>query len=409
MLFYRLLLCFLAPALLIRAARAGGLSQRLGGGDREPAPTVWLHAASNGEAMAARPLIEAMLAKAPDLTITVTCNTTTGRDLVAGWGLPGVAARLAPLDFRWALRRFMANLRPQALIVIENELWPNRLTMMQAAGKPVIVASARMSQRSARGWARRPAMAERIMSAITLLSAQDTASQRRFAQLGLTPDRIAPVVNLKLTQDIPAPPADTLARLRPLLPRAATVLAASTHEGEDEIILSAFVRARHDRPELRLILAPRHPRRGDDLATMITEGGLGCSRQSAGQMPDQPVHLADTMGEMPLWYALAGVTFVGGSLVPRGGHTPFEPAAYDSAIVHGPHLDNFADAYAALQQAGASLLVRDAVDLADILRDPARTDPLPDRARAVIDPMRGTEALGDLADRILNVIHSADN
>ncbi|NHX27134.1 3-deoxy-D-manno-octulosonic acid transferase, partial [Escherichia coli] len=276
MLFYRLMLCLLAPALLIRAARAGGLSQRLGDAPAGRGPVIWLHAASNGEAMAARPLIEALRAAAPDPAITVTCNTTTGRDLVAGWGLPGVTALLAPLDFRWALRRFMARVRPQALIVIENELWPNRLTMMQAAGKPVIVASARMSQRSARGWQRRRGMAARVMGAITLLSAQDRASQDRFAELGLTPDRIAPVVNLKLTQDIPAADAGAVNRLRPLLPRASTVLAASTHEGEDEIILSAFVRARNDRPDLRLVLAPRHPRRGDDLEVMITEGGLGC-------------------------------------------------------------------------------------------------------------------------------------
>ncbi|WP_372605246.1 3-deoxy-D-manno-octulosonic acid transferase [Actibacterium sp.] len=399
MFLYRFLLTLAAPFVAVKLLRGGGLDQRLGGGDGN-GPVLWLHAASNGEATAARPLIEALLASDPALRLLITCNSETGRDLVAGWGLARVSVALAPLDYRWALARFLRRWQPAALIIVENELWPNRLLMMQARQRPVIVVSGRMSGKSARVWAKLPGLARRVLGALSLVSAQDQASQSRFAALGVDAARIAPALNLKLTQAPPRPDAGDLATLAALLPRDKTVLAASTHAGEDQIILQGFARAHAQDPDLRLILAPRHPRRGDEVAALIAQAGLGFARRAAGHAPTAPVYLADTLGEMPLWYALAGVTFVGGSLVPKGGHTPFEPAAFDSAILHGPYLENFAEGYAALQSAGGSLLIRNADDLTQALLTPAQTTALPVRAKAAIAALGSADGLADLVGRI---------
>ncbi|AMY70713.1 putative 3-deoxy-D-manno-octulosonic-acid transferase [Frigidibacter mobilis] len=267
----------------------------------------------------------------------VTANTLTARQMVEGWALPGVTAALAPLDHRLVLRRFLARARPAALVVVENEFWPNRLAACAQAGIPVLVVGARMSARSARRWARLPSLARPLVGAIHLLSAQDAASEAHFRQLGVPAARIGPALNLKAGL-APAVPAAELRRLAPLFDRPRTLLAASTHPGEEAPVLEAFAQLWQADPARRLILAPRHPRRAAEVATQITAAGLGLARRSLAEVPgpQTPVLLADTMGEMPLWYALAGVTFVGGSLVDKGGHTPFEPAAQDSAIVHGP-------------------------------------------------------------------------
>lgn len=375
MLAYRLFLSLFAPVLLARlllrrlrgAETAADLRQRLGGATAPARPgAIWLHGASMGELAAARSLLTALLHTLPGVHLVVTANTVSGRDMVTGWDLPRTEARLAPLDLRWALWRFRRAWRPRLLIVLENELWPNRLATARC---PAMVVGARMSARSFRRWNRLPGLARRLMGHIRHLCPQDDASARHFAALGLDPGRIGPTGTLKAGVDLPPPDPALLARYRALYPRADTLLAASTHDGEDEIVLAAVAAARRRRPGLRLILAPRHPARGAALAEMIARTGLACARRSAGQQPaaDTAVYLADTLGEMPLWYALAGTTFVGASLVPRGGHTPFEPAAANSAILHGPDTANFSAAYAALDAGGGARAVLDADGLAGAL------------------------------------------
>lgn len=369
---YRLLVSLLAPLMVLRllwrrlrgAEPAGALAERLGRAPRAAGPVLWLHGASNGELTSARALLAALIAEAPGLRVLVTANTLTARKMVQGWALPGVTVALAPLDHRLVLRRFLARARPAALVVVENEFWPNRLAACAKAGIPVLVIGARMSARSARRWARLPSLARPLVRAIHLLSAQDAASEAHFRQLGLQADRIGPALNLKAGL-APAVPAE-LSGLAPLFDRPRTLLAASTHAGEEAPVLEAFAQLWQADPAWRLILAPRHPRRAGEVAALIAAAGLGHARRSQAELPgpQAPVLLADTMGEMPLWYALAGITFVGGSLVDKGGHTPFEPAAQDSAILHGPHVGNAAEAYAALQDAGAARLVTDAASLA---------------------------------------------
>lgn len=409
MLVYRLLLTLAAPVVALRLARRRDeADERLGGGAPAAArkgATIWVHAASNGEAAAARPLIEAMLACDPKLALVVTCNSATGRALVAGWGLARVTARLAPLDYRRALSRFLANWQPEALIVIENELWPNRLAMMADLKRPVLVLGARMSPRSLRRWQRFPSLARGVIGRLSYVAPQDAASRERFLSLGVDEARLGPVVSLK--SGAGALPYDEAeyASLLPRFPHEATLLAASTHEGEERVILRGFAQALARRPAMRLILAPRHPRRAPEIVEMIKARNLTFAQRSAGEVPgpETSVYLADTMGEMPLWYALAGITFVGGSLVDKGGHTPFEPVSHGSALLHGPHVANFADAYAALAAAGASRRVDSADALAEACLDLDRGT----RARmakaavAVIVRMQDSEAgLAPLVTRI---------
>ncbi len=371
MLIYRLILAICLPVLILRLwlrdsprDRAERLARTTG-----PSGAVWLHAASNGELTSARALIEALAERHP---LLITCNNPTGRDLVESWGLQGVAALLAPLDLRHTVDRFLDCHDPKVLIVIENELWPNRIDGMARRGKPVIIVSARLSASSARNWHRLGGLARCVLGGITLLSAQDEGSERRFRELGLSDDKIAPRLNLKTTLEPDPPDSHELAALQPLLPRDKTLLAASTHESEDEIVLGGFALALDKDPDLRLILAPRHPKRRAALVQLLSKTKLSYAARSTVPRPaaDTQVFLADTLGEMPLWYALAGTVFVGGSLVDRGGHTPFEPAAFSCALLHGPHLDNFQEAYDLLQENDASTLVTTPSDIAKVLCTP---------------------------------------
>ncbi len=365
MILYRLFLSLALPVLVMRlcwavlrgAAPWQSLTERFGGGAASAAGAVWLHAASNGELASARPLIVALLAARPGLRLLVTTNTTTAQSLARSWAEPRITARLAPLDTLWALHRFLARHRPAALIVVENELWPNRLRLAAARGLPVLVVGGRISPRSAARW-RRFGLGAQMMAALTALSAQDSTSEAGFLAMGLPEGRLLARLNLKTAVAAPAP-SQVLD-----WPRAQTLLAASTHAGEEGIVLEAFATARARNPGLRLILAPRHPRRGPEIARMIAAQGLRHSLRSAGEPPTEPVYLADTMGEMENWYAAAGLCFIGGTLVEKGGHTPFEPAAYGCALVHGPSVENHAPAFAALDRAGAAIAVHDGASLA---------------------------------------------
>lgn len=380
MLFYRIMLTLAAPGialwLLGRRLRgresARGLAERLGGGGgiRPKGPLLWLHGASNGELTSVRWMVEAMVQRCPDLVLIVTCNTETARALVEGWAMPQVTARMAPLDFRWAVARFIARWRPDALLMLENELWPNRITMMEARKRPVLVFGARMSDRSAKAWAMAPALCGAMFSALAFVSAQDEVSRTRLRGLGVRPGRLGPVTSLKARGPAPGAVAPLPEGLRHAFTPMTTLLAASTHPGEERAVLEGFAKARAAGHVARLILAPRHPRRRAEIEALIRAAGLDFATRSTGADPGSaPVYLADTMGEMDLWYRLAGVTFVGGSLVPGGGHTPYEPARFGSAILHGPYVANFVAVYRALDRVGGARKVADAGGIATALAE----------------------------------------
>ncbi|WP_045386954.1 3-deoxy-D-manno-octulosonic acid transferase [Falsirhodobacter sp. alg1] len=358
MILYRILMLLALPVLLLIGARRGGLAQRLGRGP-VPQGAIWIHGASNGELTSAKALVSELAARGD--RVLVTSNSVTARTMVEGWAIAGVTARLAPFDLPFVQSRFF---RSRALIVVENELWPERILGCHKRGIPVMVVGAKMSERSARRWARIPLMA-RILGALDWVSAQDAAGEARLLSLGLAANKLGPRLNLK---------AGALAISAGTVPlpcaRARTLLAASTHEGEDAPILQAF--AAQNRFDW-LILAPRHPKRGDAIAGLARAAGLHVAQRSKGDPPGGNVYIADTLGEMPLWYDAAAVTIIGGSFVPKGGHTPFEPAAHGSALIHGPHVENFADVFAKLDAAKAAVAtgaagLAQALDLLDEAR-----------------------------------------
>jgi 3-deoxy-D-manno-octulosonic-acid transferase len=353
---YRLLLALALPFLLLATLTGrwpkGTWRERLALVAPPPADW-WVHGASLGELTSARAVIADLATRGP---VHVTTNTAAGRAMVAGWGLRDVSVGFAPFDTAGAPARLIRHLCPRALVIVENELWPARMAACKKASLPVMVIGARLSERSARRWRLMGGLMAKMLGHIAFLSAQDAASEARFLALGLPQLALGPRLNLK---------AGVTARKTKAspLPHARTLLAASTHEGEEALILAAFAanRATFD----HLILAPRHATRGDEVARLIAACGLSVARRSDGAMPQpsQPVFLADTTGEMDLWYPMAGATIIGGSFADKGGHTPFEPAGYGSALIHGPSIHNFAEVFATLAAHEACIAVTDAQGL----------------------------------------------
>ncbi|KRW95317.1 3-deoxy-D-manno-octulosonic acid transferase [Paracoccus sp. MKU1] len=375
------------------AGGALGLAAPLGGADwRErlalsgPAVApggIWLHAASVGELNSVQVLAEEL---ARDFPLVVTVNSLTGRDLARRLGH---ACALAPLDVPQAVGRFLDRVRPAVLVTVENELWPNRLAMAAARGVAQVVVGARISARSAARWGRLPGLIGPMLRRIDALSAQDADSEARLLALGLRPDALTPRLNLKLLGPARVEPGEDAPE------RFRTVLAASTHEGEDALMLDAWAAAREAVPGLRLILAPRHPQRGDAVAALIAARGLECARRSRGGGLGAPVLLADTLGEMASWYRAAGICITGGSFADHGGHTPWEPAAWRCAILHGPHVANHAGDYADLEAAGAASGCEAAALprlLAGLARDAAGQRRMGEAARALLLARAGNPA-----------------
>lgn len=390
MLLYRILMALLVPILLLRLARSGHLGERLGIGAR-PAPgaSLWLHGASNGELASARWVLESLLAARPGLQVLVTVNTATARAMVVGWQLPGVTVAFAPLDGWGAASRVLRHWQPLALVLVENELWPARIAAAARQGVPVLVIGARMSARSATRWQRLRGLIGQTLARVAWLSAQDDASLQRLRDLGLRAEAAGPVLALKAFAAQTAPELP----FAPPAPRAETLLAASTHDGEEAMILQGFLAS----PFRFLIIAPRHPRRAAEIANMLTAQNIRFAQRSRDETPgpDTQVYLADTMGEMAFWYAMSGACVIGGTFADKGGHTPWEPALAGAAILHGPSLHNFAAPFAALDAAGGAVAVTG--DLASALAglDAARQAELAAVARTVLRPEADPQALLD--------------
>jgi 3-deoxy-D-manno-octulosonic-acid transferase len=404
MLIYRLILLVAAPVLALQfllrqlrgTSRPGAGAERLGGGRGEDVlhkgAVVWVHGSSLGELTGARAMIDLILSRDPDLRMVITMNTDTAYKMVTGWGLTRVDVVLAPLDYRFAVKRFLARWQPALLITIENEIWPNRFELCHQAGIPVTLLGARMSEKSARLWARLGALPRRVFHRVSLISAQDRGSETRLVTLGVRSDATAPLVNLKSGVSVPTGDLGELEDLRAVFPYATTVLAASTHLGEEAQILAAYKLALKKQPQLRLILAPRHPGRAGEIAGLITSMGLSCRRRARGEAPEaESVFLADTLGEMALWYQLAALSFVGGSLVHKGGHTPFEPVQFGSVVLHGPDVSNHESAYQALAAANAAVRISSEWDMASMICNLSA-----DGARRETMRLAATEALAAL-------------
>ncbi len=366
---YRLALLLAAPLIPLRLAWRGRRErgylqhwrERLGS-VVAPAGALWVHAVSVGEMRAAQPLMNALRAAHPEVPLLLTCMTPTGR--ATAESLYGSFARVVylPYDYAWLARRFLRRARPRAGILMETELWPNVIRAAARENVPLVLANARLSERSARGYARLPALTRACLQRIKVIAAQSEADAARLLKLGASSVHVTG--NLKF--DI-APPAEVLERgvawranwgPRPVL------LAASTREGEEAPILRAFAEAAP--ADVLLVLVPRHPQRFDEVAELIEAAGLAYQRRSALEGPLGPetrVLLGDSLGELFAYYAACDVAFVGGSLMPLGGQNLIEAASVGRPVLVGPHTFNFEEATRLAIEAGAALRVRDAADL----------------------------------------------
>lgn len=357
-----------APAYRLRWRERLGFTQT----QRPVQRPLWVHAVSVGETLAAQPLIAAIRAQYPDLPLLITSMTPTGSERVlAIWG-EFVHHVYAPYDYPGAIERFLEHWQPCGLVVMETELWPNTLAAAKAKAIPVLLANARLSERSARGYAKAGALTRELLTAITRIAAQDEATAKRFQTLGMSAERVVVTGSLKFDVTI-SPEQLALAevwRAQPGLHNRAIWVAASTHAGEDALMLAAHHQLLKALPSALLILVPRHPERFDVVARQVHTAGLKLLRRSSIEEVslNTQVWLGDSMGELLSYLSLAQVAFVGGSLVPTGGHNALEPIALGVPTLTGPHDFNFATINAELRAAGALQTVHDAEALAGALR-----------------------------------------
>jgi 3-deoxy-D-manno-octulosonic-acid transferase len=368
---YRGVSAALAPlsgAFLKARARAGKedvarIGERFGraAAPRPAGQLVWLHGASVGEARVLMQIVRALHEQRGGLHFLITTGTTTSAADVAAARLPHTIHQYAPFDVNSAATaRFIVHWRPNLAVFAESEVWPNMLLRTAHAGIPLALVNARLSAKSLANWRRFPQSAARLLSAYDLLLAADRASAAGLEKLSGKP--VEHVGNLKLAAPAPAPDLTLLQKLHADIGERPVWLAASTHAGEEDIILAAHAKLRENFPDALLVLAPRHPARGEAIAALAD----GAPRRSQNaNIGAAPVYVVDTLGELGTFFALAPVTLMGGSLLPAlAGHNPIEPAKAGSAVITGPHVRSFTDLYAALSGAKAAHVAHDAPGIA---------------------------------------------
>lgn len=370
-LFY-LALPFLLLRLLWRSRKQPGyrqrISERLGYCPYRVENSIWVHAVSVGETIAAVPLIKALQLRYPNIPIVVTTMSVTGSARVKALLGTSVFHSYVPYDTPDAVARFLQRIKPRLLIVMETELWPNLFAACQQRHIPIIVTNARLSAKSAAGYQRIPSITQPILQAISKLAAQGKADGERFIELGMKPDHVCITGSLKFDLEMPSDLIPQSQNLRQQLGVNRLIwIAASTHQGEEEIILTAHKKIREQCENALLILVPRHPERFNSIANLIEQQHFSLQRRSQPQdfSSATAVYLADSMGELLLMYAVADVAFVGGSLVQIGGHNMLEPAALSKPILVGPHLFNFAEISEMLLTANAMRKITRADELAN--------------------------------------------
>ncbi|XHF31582.1 lipid IV(A) 3-deoxy-D-manno-octulosonic acid transferase [Pseudomonas chlororaphis] len=364
-----------AIRLWLRSRKAPAYAKRIGERFSYGMPTlqpggIWVHAVSVGESIAAAPMIRALLQRYPQLPITVTCMTPTGSERIHALfaNEPRIQHCYLPYDLPCAAARFLDRVQPKLAVIMETELWPNHIHQCAKRGIPVALANGRLSERSAKGYGRFSKLTAPMLAEMSLFAVQTEAEAQRFGDLGARPETVEVTGSIKFDLTIDPQLLQRAAELRgqwQALERPVWI-AASTHEGEDEVVLNAHRRLLANHPDALLILVPRHPERFNSVFELCQREGFATVRRSTGASVDAQtsVLLGDTMGELLFLYALADSAFVGGSLVANGGHNLLEPAALAKPVISGPHLFNFLDIAAQLRSAGALAEVDDAEGLA---------------------------------------------
>ena len=328
---------------------------------------IWIHAVSVGETLAIVPLVKLLQARHPDIPIVMTTMTPTGAERVEVTFGEGVTHYYCPYDIPCAIQRFLTHLNPRGCVIVETELWPNLINACSKRNIPVLVANARLSERSAKGYARFGLMAEQMLQQIECIAVQNSIDGERFLNLGVPPSSLEVTGSIKFDVKVPEGEERLAFALRELWGQSRPVLiGASTHEGEETALLQAYQGLLACYPELLLVVVPRHPERFDHVAELIKQQNFKLARRSLGQQPNQAtqVYLGDTMGELMKLLTAADIAFVGGSLIERGGHNPLEPAVLRKPVLMGPHFYNFQLICDSLSSAGALTVISTADKLA---------------------------------------------
>lgn len=372
----------------VRIAERRGVASRA----RPTGKLIWIHAASVGETASILGVVDRLLDER-GVSVLITTGTVTAARLIAERADPRVIHQFVPLDHPGYVRAFLDHWRPDLGIWVESELWPNLISAASARGMPMLLLNARMSQRSFRGWQFLPSVIRPLLGGFDICLAQDTVHAERLKRLGARQANC--VGDLKsAAPPLPVVPEE-LDRLTRQIGDRPIWLAASTHDGEEAIAAEAHRALRRDVPSVLTLIAPRHPSRAESIDAMLRGRGLTVARRSAQHNigGDTDIYLADTFGELGLFYRLSGIAFIGGSLVPLGGHNPYEAARLGCAILHGPDMSNAASLARALANACAAEIVRDADALAGgvhrLIRDPAERARRAAAAKEVADSSRG--------------------
>ncbi|MBV6633374.1 MAG: 3-deoxy-D-manno-octulosonic acid transferase [Alphaproteobacteria bacterium] len=382
-----------APALnwLLRRRVAKGkevptrLNERRGISDktRPDGPLLWCHGASVGEALSALPLLHRLAEAHPQLTLLVTTTTVTSAQLMAERLPTSAIHQFAPWDHPTWVARFMDHWQPDAVLWLESELWPNALAAIKARQTPAMLLNARISDRSFSRWQYLSGTASEMLSSFKECLPQSDADGQRLEALGA--QSVSSLGNLKF--GAPPLPVDMAAldAMRGAIGGRTIWLAASTHPGEEEAVIAAHKQLAKKHSDILTILAPRHPQRGGEIANLVQRSGLTVAQRSTGALPQQDtgIYLTDTLGEMGTLFTLCPVVFMGGSLVPIGGHNPIEPALFGCAVLHGPHMENFR-------------AIRDAMANADAVEAVANDTALGNSLAALLD---NPQAVADLGKR----------
>ncbi len=374
---------------------------------RPRGPLIWIHGASVGELTTVFPLVDRIHAQG--FNVLVTSGTLTSAQ-IAQQRLPkGVIHQFVPLDAPLFVRRFLDHWEPSLALFVESDLWPNLILHSAARNVPLILINGRLSPGSFQRWSYLQGMIGGLLRNFDLCLARTPADAQRFGDLGAP--RVVTAGDIKL--DVPAPQAnpDKLMLARQAFGGRPVVAAASTHPGEEAAVIEAHKRLQRQFPELLTVVAPRHPERGAGIAEIASAARLSSALRSRGELPDRStsIYIADTIGELGIIYRLAPIVFIGGSLVTHGGQNPIEPAKLGAAILHGPHVQNFAELYAALDKAHGAEKVIDADTLTTRmsawLTDPAARKRVADAARTTVDSLGGAleRTLGALEPYLLQL------
>ncbi|WP_419833981.1 lipid IV(A) 3-deoxy-D-manno-octulosonic acid transferase [Endozoicomonas atrinae] len=379
--FYSLLLYLISPLVMVRLYLRSKKAPEYWQRKRErfgffslPAtdiPIIWVHSVSMGETIASGPLVKQLQKDYPNHRILITTMTPTGSAQVRKIHGESVEHVYASYDLPGAVRRFLDKVKPVMAIVIDTELWPNTITACHKRSIPVLIVNARLSERSARGYGRFAFLTRPMLEQIDMVAAQNNETGRRFLELGLPKQQLNVTGSVKFDLDVSPEVITAGKELRHKWQQGMgsdirILVAASTHEGEDQQVLDAFKTILTESPEVRLLLVPRHPERFDSVHQLIQDNQFPVVRHSKGTQPSDEtrVILGDTMGEMMKLFAASDIAFVGGSLVATGGHNMLEPAALNLPVLSGPHVFNFEEISESLAQAGGLEIVNDSRALA---------------------------------------------